>query len=534
MRAVTATEKYRSVNEGSLSKKEFVRQMRQQYPMYISQFNGFNDTVQILKNKAMLFEASKPAFAEAKVYDDRPALTYSLDALDRGIRIELGVLKLDPASASISREALDTATSKAKTNLEKDCNHYLNLMSGESNKVDKHDRDVEVKRGDKATDVFNGLKKATLKEAASEKYEPHFMYKDGKKVKANTEKDHLDLKSKGYDHGPDEMVTPMSEDAKKQLLGRVIGFLNSKYKGTITNSIIEDFLNMHYQDLKDGADLETEFDNYIDANTTGPSDFSDVKEMDSPRHADGTPKSNDEMTDDERENYYNDLDDVSEKQGKDHDGDGDIDGDDYMAAKDAAIKKAMGKDEGYAMKRMQRAHQQASQAGEKSAYDKKDKEKEDKDKQIKEAIKSIIRKTLNEDNLNEAATVKLADWAESYESFPGVKPVVNELENIVTEIESFYDRMSDKIGKVFEKTGAFENEEGLKIGGFIAPSLEAAFGRDLSKVIKKVSFYGKINLPKVRTITQADVDSNTTGETPLGETENTSMRPKSTLYTPNF
>ena len=212
MRAVTATEKYRAVNEGSLSKKEFVRQMRQQYPMYISQFNGYNDTVQILKNKAMLFEASKPAFAEAKVYDDRPALTYSLDALDRGIRIELGVLKLDPASASISREALDTATSKAKTNLEKDCNHYLNLMSGESNKVDKHDRDVEVKRGDKATDVFNGLKKATLKEDAAEKYEPHFMYKDGEKIKANTEKDHLDLKSKGYDHGPDEI----SEDASKK------------------------------------------------------------------------------------------------------------------------------------------------------------------------------------------------------------------------------------------------------------------------------------------------------------------------------
>jgi hypothetical protein len=31
---------------------------------------------------------------------------------------------------------------------------------------------------------------------------------------------------------------------------------------------------------------------------------------------------------------------------KDHDGDGDIDGDDYMAAKDKAIKKAMGKKEG--------------------------------------------------------------------------------------------------------------------------------------------------------------------------------------------
>ena len=35
---------------------------------------------------------------------------------------------------------------------------------------------------------------------------------------------------------------------------------------------------------------------------------------------------------------------VSEKKGKDHDGDGDVDKDDYMAAKDKAIKKAMGKD----------------------------------------------------------------------------------------------------------------------------------------------------------------------------------------------
>tara|TARA_B110000977_G_scaffold30530_1_gene40133 strand:- start:1618 stop:1923 length:306 start_codon:yes stop_codon:yes gene_type:complete len=49
-------------------------------------------------------------------------------------------------------------------------------------------------------------------EDVSENFEPHFMYKDGDKVKANTEKDHLALKSKGYDHGPDEM----SEDASKK------------------------------------------------------------------------------------------------------------------------------------------------------------------------------------------------------------------------------------------------------------------------------------------------------------------------------
>src|SRR6056300_1459841 len=34
-----------------------------------------------------------------------------------------------------------------------------------------------------------------------------------------------------------------------------------------------------------------------------------------------------------------------ENKGKDHDGDGDVDSDDYMAARDKAIKKAMGKDD---------------------------------------------------------------------------------------------------------------------------------------------------------------------------------------------
>ena len=422
MRAVTVTEKYNAVLEGKMAKKEFVRQMRQQYPMYISQFSGFDDTVQILTNRQMLYETPKPAFSEAKVYDDRPALTYSLDALDRGIRIELEAKGITTFGGVIKPEDFYAAEKKAKSNLEKDPNHYLNLMSGESNKVDKHDKMKETKRGAKDTDVMNGLKKATLKE----------------EVKIQKEE------------------FEMSEDAKKNLLGQVVGALRTKYP-EITAGIVKDFIKTHYQDLLDGADIEGEFEEYIYANYETASDFREAK-------------------------------------GKDHDGDGDIDGDDYMSAKDKAIKKAMGKEE-----------------------------------QLKEAIKSIIKKTL----LNEAATVKLADWAESYETFPGVKPVVNELENIVTEIETFYDKMSDKISKVFEKSSDFENEEGLKIGGFIAPGLEAAFKQDLSKVIKKGSFFNKINLPKVRTITQADVDAHNSGERPLGE-EDVLEEPKSTVFTPNF
>ena len=427
MRQITATEKYNAVLEGSMAKREFVRQMRQQYPMYVSQYNGFDDTVQILKNRNMIFEASKPAFSGVKVYDDRPALTYSLDALERGIRIELMAAGKELPNDYITPEEYAKAEKKAKDNLEKDCNHYINLLSGESNNVDKHDKEKEVKRGEGDVDTYNGMKKATLKEEVQEEVDPN---------------------------------PPMSEDAKKAMLGKVIGVLRTKYSDLISTNIIKDFVKTHYEDLLAGADIESEFEEFLTNNFEGPSDFPDMEE----------------------------------KKGTDHDGDGDIDSDDYLAARDKAIKKAMGKEVD-----------------------------ESKTEQLKEAIKTIIKKSL----LNEAATAKLSDWGDGYESFAGVKPVVNELENIVTEIEQFYDKMSDKIAKTMSKTAEFRNDEGLKIGAFIAPSLEAAFKQDLRPVVKS-GFLSKVELPKVKTISRADIQA------AGGDIDETPQEPKATVFTPNF
>ena len=457
MRQVTATEKYNAVLEGNMAKKEFVRQMRQKFPMYVSQYNGFDDTVQILKNKQMIFEAAKPAFSGVKVYDDRPALTYSLDALDRAIRIELDVLGLDPASDVIRKDDLDKATSKAKGNLEKDCNHYINLMAGESKKVDKQDKEREVKRGAKDTDVLNGMKKATLKEE-------------------------VEVQAEEFE---------MSEDAKKALLGKVVGALRTNYPD-ITAGILKDFIKTHYQDLLDGADIEDEFREYISVNYEGPSD-------------------------------------MGEKKGTDHDGDGDIDSDDYMAAKDKAIKKAMGKDEGYAMKRMQRAHTQDRLAGKKSTYDIAKEKQAEKEKQLKEAIKSIIKKTLNEDVINEAATGRLSQKMEDFGGYSGAQNVINSLENIVTEVESFYGKVRDKIQKVYDDMDGIENDEGLKIGPFIGPSIEAAFLQDLRPVTKK-GFTKDLQLPKTKQIDPAMVAQ----ARAAGEIDETPEDPKATVFTPNF
>ena len=459
MRNTTVTEKYNAVLEGSMAKKEFVRQMRQQFPMFVSNFDGFDSTVQILRTRNMIFEAAKPSTAKAKVYDEKPALTYSLDALDRGIRAELG----DVDAVTVNAKDYLAAEKKAKANLEKNPTHYLDLISGESNKVDKHDREKEVKRGAGDVDTFNGMKKATLKEEIEE-------------VDANP---------------------AMSEDAIKAMLGQVVGALRAKYPD-ITAGIVKDFIRTHYDDLKAGVDIETEFGEYISNNYEGPSD-------------------------------------VREKVDQDKDGDNDFD--DIKIARmkasgmshDDAVKKVKGKSESYAMKRMQKAHTQDRLAGKKSTYDLAKEKNKEQEKQLKEAVKSIIKKTLTENMINEAATNHLSIAMDDFGDYSGAQGVINALENIVTEIESFYGKVRDKIQKVYDDMGGIENAEGLKIGTFIGPSIENAFMKDLRPVTKK-GFTKDLQLPKAKRLDPEVVAQ----ARAAGEIDETPEDTKTTVFTPNF
>jgi len=183
---------------------------------------------------------------------------------------------------------------------------------------------------------------------------------------------------------------------------------------------------------------------------------------------------------------------VEEAEGKDHDGDGDVDGDDYMAAKDKAIKKAMGKDE-----------------------------------IVKENIKTIISKVLEEGVINEAATNELAKLANTYGGFEGMKSVLLQLQDVVTDIESYYDKTRGKIQKAFDAMGDVRNEEGLKVGAFISPAVESAFNKDLRPAIRS-GFTKGLDQPKVKVISQRDIDRHNTGAAPLGEAEPA----KETVYSP--
>ena len=162
---------------------------------------------------------------------------------------------------------------------------------------------------------------------------------------------------------------------------------------------------------------------------------------------------------------------LEEKKGKDLDGDGDVDKDDYKHAKDKAIKKAVGKDE-----------------------------------IVKEHLKAIITKVLaDKETLSEAATQELSKFADDYSGFDGMKSSINGLENIVTDIEQYFDKTRAKIQKIYDTLGEIRNEEGLKVGGFLAPAIEQAFMKDL-KPVTKMGFTKGLNQPKVKTISSAEID----------------------------
>ena len=563
----TVTEKYRATTTGKLAEAEFVRQMRLAYPSLITQFNGYKDTVQILQNKGMLFEEYT-----------NPSKNLSDDAVRRGLDYELTAMGLDPAG-KCSSEDLEKAKKKAIANIEKDPLHYYNLLSNESSKVDKHDKYQEVKKNNHK-DTFNDMKKADLKEEviaegtralvgylAGDRLTTAYNHYDGYpshlgkalETHYNDDEKAKDLALKGYITGidadtgevksthndpPKKIKLPEDDEEMAREVAEQIDGMGADYgyiwddranrwvtiKNTGIRSMIDQVMDKmgDYAEVQE-ADLDETEEEYLEKRDKAikkamGKDVDEVlsheqKKVVLENAISAIKKVYPELTRDIFKAYidthYTDLlndpsinvaddfmewayingymdtrpDDLEEKKGKDHDGDGDVDSDDYMAAKDKAIKKAMGKDE-----------------------------------QLKEAVKNIITRTLTEETLNEAATNDLAKIAEDYGDFEGLKPAIIALENIVTEIESFYDKTRGKIQKIYNDLGEVRNEEGLKVGAFIAPSIENAFKRDLRPITKQ-QFHGGLEMPKVKRISESDPV--------MRKPEVTQMEaPKETVFTP--
>ena len=108
------------------------------------------------------------------------------------------------------------------------------------------------------------------------------------------------------------------EEVSSKVGSRIEGLLNIEMKNKFLNigmDLIQDLLEDDPFDIEDVIDhLAIELSKYYDERSSFGVKINDLEEeTPGPKNPDGTPKSNDEMTDDERENFYLDLDDVNEE-----------------------------------------------------------------------------------------------------------------------------------------------------------------------------------------------------------------------------
>lgn len=140
-------------------------------------------------------------------------------------------------------------------------------------------------------------------------------------------------------------------------------------------------------------------------------------------------------------------------------------------------------------------------------------------KLLKETItKSIVK------ILSEAATTNLAQLSDKNASIQNVPAILNNLENIVTEIESFIIKEQTKIQGVFDSIGDIKNEDNIPVGyKFVQPIMDA-FKRDLEPVLQKVNF-DNIKMPEAPELNQDPMNPEMGGEMEQPE-------PKQTMFTP--
>lgn len=163
----TLQEKYNAIQEGNFSKDQFLRDVRMQHPNIVTRFNGYDDAVQILKNKGIISEVkleearlTKNSLTDYRYKPTNDMDKYPYEQILRGLRVELEVMEVHGTPTA---EEYKKALGKVLKNLEKDEIFYTNQLAGNNKKVDLHDKMVDA-TAKNTVDTFNGMKKATLKE----------------------------------------------------------------------------------------------------------------------------------------------------------------------------------------------------------------------------------------------------------------------------------------------------------------------------------------------------------------------------------
>lgn len=145
---------------------------------------------------------------------------------------------------------------------------------------------------------------------------------------------------------------------------------------------------------------------------------------------------------------------------------------------------------------------------------------------LKEHIISIVGKVLNE-----AATANLAQLSDENASVSELPGIINNLENVVTEIESFWIKEQQKIQGIFDQVGNIKNEDGLPVGyKFVQPIIDS-LKKDLDPVLAKITL-DDLKLPEAPAPDQTQVNDPNAEVDPNDPNAVPSVEPKQTVFSP--
>lgn len=398
------TNTYKAVHEGKISKGEFLRQTRQNFPSYINQFTSYDDAISILRRRGIL--------SEEVIYQcqgDR----FPLESIDRGIRYELeqaGIYDVTEVGKGDYKEA----KKKAIENLCKDPLYYINIVAGgDKKRAEKNQKEIDTNNS-----MFEVKPRKNLQEVSREDLAAH----------NSVEGDRL----------------------------------------------FQDFLIKYKQLLP----------------TKGPEEHASKACM-AVRKALGQSRwlPSRSMMQSKKLSYDHKEVEVQTKDGK-------------------MVKKPVFS---YGYARAGVDYKGSTRTGGIKGSVK-------ESKLLKEAIVKKIQKILAE-----AATTNLAQFSDENSSVQGIPAILNNLENIVTEIESFILKEQSKIQSVFDSIGAIKNEDNIPVGFKFAQPIMDSFQKDLEPVLQKISL-DSIKLP--------DAPETDTVEPVVGD-EEAELSPKETVFSPS-
>ena len=398
------TNTYKAVQEGKISKGEFLRQTRQNFPSYINQFTSYDDAISILRRRGIL--------SEEVIYQcqgDR----FPLESIDRGIRYELeqaGIYDVTEVGKGDYKEA----KKKAIENLCKDPLYYINIVAGgDKKRAEKNQKEIDTNNS-----MFEVKPRKNLQEVSREDLAAHNSMEGDRLFQDFLIKYRQLLPTKG----PEEHASKACMAVRKAL---------GQSRWLPSRSMMQS-KKLSY----DHKEVEVQ--------------TKDGKMVKKPVFSYGYARA-----------------------GVDYKG----------STRTGGIKGSI-----------------------------------KESKLLKEAIVKKIQKILAE-----AATTNLAQFSDENSSVQGIPAILNNLENVVTEIESFILKEQSKIQSIFDSIGAIKNEDNIPVGFKFAQPIMDSFQKDLEPVLQKISL-DSIKLP--------DAPETDTVEPVVGD-EEAELSPKETVFSPS-